>query len=52
MAEKDASAVDLGQKRWRGKSKAQKRAHSLMMNAKRWGKRRKKAKQKKEAEDA
>jgi hypothetical protein len=54
MAEKDASAVDLGQKRWRGKTKAQKRAHSLMMNDKRWAEHRKKKakKKKKEAEDA
>ena len=31
------AAVELGKLRWKGKTKAQKKAHAKMMAAKRWG---------------
>jgi len=44
--EKDASAVDLGKKRWARKSLAERKAHMRMMLVKRWSSKSKPTKEK------
>lgn len=38
MQKKNQAAAELGRLRWKGKTKAQKKAHATMMAMKRWAK--------------